>query len=218
MGRAAAVIGALTVASGVVGFGRQLVFAHTVGASCVGTAYTTANQVPNIIYDIVLGGALTSTVVPVLAGPVARGPDGAAEARQIASALLTWALVLLVPVAAVAALIAGPLTALLIPATRGCPHGATLAASARMLVAFAPQIPLYGLAVVLYGILQSHRRFTAPALAPVLSSLVVIGAYAGFGAVGGDYVNRLGSLPPLAEYLLSGGTTLGVLALAATAV
>ncbi|HEX4253737.1 MAG TPA: lipid II flippase MurJ, partial [Streptosporangiaceae bacterium] len=133
MGRAAAVIGILTVVSGVVGFGRQLVFAHTVGATCVGTAYTTANQVPNIIYDIVLGGALTSAVVPVLAGPVSRGPDGSEQARQIASALLTWAVLLLVPVAAVVALIAGPLTSALIPATPGCAHAATLAASGRML-------------------------------------------------------------------------------------
>jgi putative peptidoglycan lipid II flippase len=46
----------------------------------------------------------------------------------------------------------------------------------------------------------------------------MIGAYAGFGVVGGAYVNRLGALPLRAEYLLSGGTTLGVLALAATAV
>ena len=44
-------------------------FAHTVGTTCLGTAYTTANMVPNIIYDIVLGGALSSVVVPVLAGP-----------------------------------------------------------------------------------------------------------------------------------------------------
>ena len=216
MGRAAAVIGVLTVASGVVGFGRQLVFAHTVGASCVGTAYTTANQVPNIIYDIVLGGALTSAVVPVLAGPISRGREGEAEARQIASALLTWAVVLLVPVAAVLALIAGPLTTLLIPATRGCPHGATLAVSARMLVAFAPQVPLYGLAVVLYGILQSHRRFTAPALAPIVSSVVVAAAYAAFGVIGRGYTNRPGALPLTAELTLSLGTTAGVAALALT--
>ncbi len=216
IGRAAAVIGALTVASGVVGFGRQLVFAHTVGASCVGTAYTTANQVPNIIYDIVLGGALTSAVVPVLAGPVARGRDGAAETRQIASALLTWAVLLLVPVAAVVALIAGPLTAVLIPATRGCAHEATLAASARMLVAFAPQIPLYGLAVVLYGILQSHRRFIAPALAPILSSLVVAAAYTAFGVLGRGYQNRPGALPAAAELTLALGTTAGVATLALT--
>jgi putative peptidoglycan lipid II flippase len=216
IGRAAAVIGILTVASGVVGFGRQLIFAHTVAVSCVGTAYTTANQVPNIIYDIVLGGALTSAVVPVLAGPVARGPDGAAEARRISSALLTWAMLLLVPAAVVIALIAGPLTSVLIPATRGCAHGATLAASARMLVAFAPQIPLYGLAVVLYGILQSHRRFTAPALAPVLSSVVVAAAYVAFGVLGRGFQNRPGALPATAELTLSLGTTAGVLVLAVT--
>ena len=218
---AAAVIGVLTVASGIVGSGRQIVFAHTVGASCLGTAYTTANQVPNIIYDIVLGGALTSAVVPVLAGPAARaaGPaaDGTAEARRIASALLTWTVILLVPVAAAIAIVAGPITALLIPAARGCGHGATLAVSARMLVAFAPQIPLYGIAVVLYGILQSHRRFTAPALAPVLSSIVVAGAYVGFRALGDGYQNRLGALPDGAELVLALGTTAGVAALALTA-
>ena len=229
IGRAAAVIGVLTVVSGIVGFGRQLVFAHTVGASCVGTAYTTANQVPNIIYDIVLGGALTSAVVPVLAGPVARAAAGtgragtagsaaaAAEARRIASALLTWTVLLLVPAAVVIALVAGPLTALLIPAARGCEHAATLAVSARMLVAFAPQIPLYGIAVVLYGILQSHRRFTAPALAPILSSVVVAGAYFGFQALGNGYQNRPGALPASAELTLALGTTAGVAALALTA-
>ena len=221
IGRAAAVIGVLTVVSGVIGFGRQLVFAHTVGASCVGTAYTTANQVPNIIYDIVLGGALTSAVVPVLAGPAARAADGTnggpADAQRIASALVTWAMLLLVPAAVVIALVAGPLTTLLIPAARGCGHTATLALSARMLVAFAPQIPLYGLAVVLYGILQSHRRFTAPALAPILSSVVVAGAYIGFQALGHGYQNRPGALPPSAELTLALGTTAGVAALALTA-
>jgi putative peptidoglycan lipid II flippase len=90
----------------------------------------------------------------------------------------------------------------------------------RMLIVFAPQVLLYGLAVVLYGILQSYRRFYGPAVAPLLSSLVVIGAYAAFGAIGGAYVfgNRLHELPPTSEYLLSGGTTLGVLALVATAI
>jgi putative peptidoglycan lipid II flippase len=221
IGRAAAVIGVLTVVSGVIGFGRQLVFAHTVGASCVGTAYTTANQVPNIIYDIVLGGALTSAVVPVLAGPAARAADGTngdpADAQRIASALLTWAMLLLVPAAVVIALVAGPLTTMLIPAARGCAHEATLALSARMLVAFAPQIPLYGLAVVLYGILQSHRRFTAPALAPILSSIVVAGAYDGFQVLGHGYQNRPGALPASAELTLALGTTAGVAALALTA-
>jgi peptidoglycan biosynthesis protein MviN/MurJ (putative lipid II flippase) len=211
-------IGVITVLARLVGFGRQVVFAHTVGTTCLGTAYTTANMVPNIIYDIVLGGALSSVVVPVLAGPAGRvGVQGAA-ARQIASALLTWTVVLLVPVSAVVAVAARPIISVLLSDAGGCPRADLAGVGTRMLIVFAPQVLLYGLAVVLYGILQSHRRFGAPALAPLLSSLVVVGAYAGFGAVGGAYVNQLHSLPPMAEYLLSGGTTLGVLALVLTAV
>ena len=72
IGRAAALIAVLTVCARLLGLVRQLVFAHTVEAHCLGTAYVTANQVPNIIYDIVLGGALTSVMVPVLARPARR--------------------------------------------------------------------------------------------------------------------------------------------------
>src|ERR1700678_1195615 len=104
-------IGVITVLARLVGFGRQVVFAHTVGTTCLGTAYTTANMVPNIIYDVVLGGALTSVVVPVLAGPAGRGAGHAVtgQARQISSALLTWTAVLLIPVSALLALGARPL-------------------------------------------------------------------------------------------------------------
>ncbi len=219
IGRAAVMIGVITVLARLVGFGRQVVFAHTVGTTCLGTAYTTANMVPNIIYDIVLGGALSSAVVPVLAGPAGTTSGaGGAEARRIASALLTWTVLLLVPVSAALALAAHPIVSALISGAPGCPRGPLAGVGARMLIVFAPQVLLYGLAVVLYGILQSHRRFGAPALAPLLSSLVVIGAYAGFAEVGGGYVDRLAELPPRAEYLLSGGTTLGVLALVVTAV
>jgi putative peptidoglycan lipid II flippase len=86
-----------------------------------------------------------------------------------------------------------------------------------MLAAFAPQILLYGLAVVMYGILQAHRKFTAPALAPILSSLVVIGAYVLFVPLGRSYTTSVTGLPLSAELTLSLGTTLGVAALAATA-
>jgi murein biosynthesis integral membrane protein MurJ len=219
IGRAAVMIGTITVLARLVGFGRQVVFAHTVGTTCLGTAYTTANMVPNIIYDIVLGGALSSVVVPVLAAPAgAGGAVAEAQARRIASALLTWTVLLLVPVSAALALAAHPIVTALLSGATGCPHGPLATVGTRMLIVFAPQVLLYGLAVVLYGILQSHRRFGAPAFAPLLSSLVVIGAYFGFGAAAGGYVNRLAVLPATGEYLLSGGTTLGVLALMLTAV
>ena len=155
-------IGVITVLARLVGFGRQVVFAQTVGTTCLGTAYTTANMVPNIIYDIVLGGALSSVVVPVLAGPAGDGTAAAeAQARRIASALLTWTVVLLVPVSAALALAAHPIVNVLLSGAPGCPHGSLAGVGARMLIVFAPQVLLYGLAVVLYGILQSHRRFAA---------------------------------------------------------
>jgi len=250
IGRAAVLIGGITVLARLVGFGRQLVFAHTVGNHCLGTAYATANQVPNIIYDIVLGGALTSAVVPVLAvaaayrtaagaagpaaplatgtpagvPPAARAPARAeanpaadAEASRIASALLTWTVVLLVPVSILLILVAGPLTSLLLAGAPRCDAAATQAVSARMLVVFAPQILLYGLAVVLDGILQAHRRFTAPALAPVISSLVVIAAYVAFVPLRDGAQTRLTALTRPAELVLSIGTTAGVAALVLTA-
>ena len=231
IGRAAVLIGGITVLARMVGFGRQLVFAHSVGNHCLGTAYATANQVPNIIYDIVLGGALTSAVVPVLAvaaayrtaagaaGPARAeaNPGTDAEASRIASALLTWTVVLLVPVSILLILVAGPLTSLLLAGAPRCDAAATQAVSARMLVVFAPQILLYGLAVVLYGILQAHRRFTAPALAPVISSLVVIAAYVAFVPLRDGAQTRLTALTRPAELVLSIGTTAGVAALVLTA-
>jgi putative peptidoglycan lipid II flippase len=163
-------------------------------------------------------------VVPVLARPVraaARGGSGSAEAdgqaRQTASALLTWTVVLLVPVSAALAAVAHPLVTTLLASAGGCSRGAMAAVGTRMLIVFAPQVLLYGLAVVLYGILQAHRRFGGPAVAPLVSSVVVVGAYGAFGVLGGSFVNRPGALPPLPEFILSGGTTLGVLAMVAAA-
>ncbi len=218
LGRAAVLIGAITVFARLAGFGRTLVFAHTVGNHSLGTAYATANQVPNIIFDIVAGGALTAVVVPVLAGPAHRaGSDHAAatDARRTASALLTWTVVALVPLSVALALVARPVVTLLL-GPRESAHAAIAAVATRMLVVFAPQIVLYGLAVVLYGILQAHHRFSAPALAPLLSSLVVSAAYLAFLPLGDGYQNRLPGLPRAAELTLSVGTTAGVAALVLT--
>ncbi len=223
IGRAALLIGGLTVLARVLGFARTLVFAGTVKTSCLSAAYVTANQVPNVIYDIVLGGALTAIVVPVLARPADRATSDAqarSELTATASALLTWTVVILVPVSLALALAAGPAISALMPGNpgSGCVRASLVPVASRMLVVFAPQILLYGVAVVLYGLLQSHRRFTAPALAPVLSSLVVIAAYLFFVPLGRRYTTHLAGLPAGAELTLSGGTTLGVAALVLTAV
>ncbi|MFC0552871.1 murein biosynthesis integral membrane protein MurJ [Planotetraspora thailandica] len=211
---AAVLIGLITVLARVTGFAKQFAFARVVGTNCLATAYYTANQVPNIVFEVVVGGALAGMVVPVLAAARSK-PDARAEVGRISSALLTWVLVLLVPLAVVVALVAGPVMGLLVRDVSRCDPQAVVAVATRMLVAFAPQIPLYGLAVVLYGVLQAHRRFTGPALAPLVSSVVVIVAYLSFGPLSGG-VRDPASVPGPAELALSVGTTLGVLALVVT--
>jgi putative peptidoglycan lipid II flippase len=208
-------IGLLTVAARIAGFGRTVVFSRTVGNGCVGQAYFTANQVPNIVFEIVAGGALAGMVVPVLADAVQRGERD--TVRRATSAMLTWVVVVLLPLSVLAAVLARPVMGLLARGRHGaigaCSQAEVVSVGARMLVVFAPQILLYGLAVVLYGVLQAHRRFTGPAVAPLVSSLVVIGAYLVYVPWGPADRLDLPGLSRTAELILSVGTTLGVVAL-----
>ncbi|MCW3843841.1 virulence factor MviN [Micromonospora yasonensis] len=203
---AAALIAVLTVVSRLAGFGRTAVFTWTLAQTDLGGAYLIANNVPNFIFEIVAGGALASLVVPLLAAAADRGDRRAVAATT--GALLTWVLALLVPLAVLVALFADPLIAL---------QGSGLSeaqqqAGARMLRVFAPQLPLYGVGIVLTGVLQAHRRFAWPVLAPLLSSVTVIAVYLGFTAMEGRLAS-VGQVSPGGELLLSGGTTLGVVVL-----
>lgn len=173
----------------------------------VATAYQTANSIPNLIFELVAGGALAALVVPLLAAPLARHrPD---QVNHIASALLTWALTILIPVAVLVAVFARPL--ILLVGSNLQP--ATIDAATEMLVYFAPQLPLYGIAVVLTGVLQAHRRFAWPALAPLLSGITMIGVYLLYG-IYSDKQTVAGHITDAELALLAGGTTCGVLVLA----
>ena len=214
--RGALLIAGLTILSRILGLVRTLVFSQTIGAGCLGTAYVTANQVPNLIYELVLGGALTSAMVPVLARSAERaGSEPAEKARvgQITSALLTWSVIILVPLSLAIAVAAGPIATLLNPANPNahCPRPDMIATTTSMLEVFAPQALLYGLSVVLYGLLQAYRRFAGPTIGPAVSSLVLIAAYLSFVPLAKGL--PLARLPVAAELVLSVGTTLGVAAL-----
>lgn len=213
---AAVVIGVITILSRIAGFGRTYAFSQTVTTSCLSQAYFTSTQFPSIVYEIVAGGALASMVVPVLAGPAERGDRE--QVRRIASALLTWIVALMVSLSALMALAARPIMELLVGGDlRGCSRGQIVDVGGEMLAIMAPQMIMYGLAVVLYGLLQSHRRFVAPALAPLMSSLVVIAAYIVYAPLGEGHENDLAGLPLDAELVLSAGTALGGVAMAVTA-
>ena len=213
LGVKAGQVGTFTLASRLLGFLRWVVQAATVGSGAMAGAYSSANQIPNVFYEVVVGGALAGTVVPLLAGAIAHGQRE--KVRETASGLLGLTLAVLVPLAVLMALFAEPLAQLLV--TSDTRMGADKAAitywggSHQLVVAFlrmfALQIPLYGLGVVLTGVLQAYNRFTWPALAPIFSSLVVMLTYGIYGLLidAGHYAQ--------AVLVLGWGTTAGVAAL-----
>lgn len=198
--RAATAIALVTVCARLVGLLRIFVLTRTVGDDLtVADAYLAANTVPNIVFELVAGGALAALVVPVLAAPLERADR--AEVDRTVSGLLTWAVVLLAPLAVVGALLREPVMRLVTD------DPAKVAIGSRMLLVFMPQVVLYGVGIVLTGVLQAHHRFVGPALAPLLSSALVIGAYLLY-----DSYRDVG-LSSREEAALAVGTTLGVVLL-----
>ncbi|MGB9377598.1 MAG: lipid II flippase MurJ, partial [Mycobacteriales bacterium] len=206
---AALLIAALTALARVAGFGRIVAFGRTVGPTCLGDTYQAVNTLPNIVFEVVAGGALASLVVPLLAGAATTADQS--RVRAGASALLTWTLLVLTPLAVLLAAFAEPLARILLSSKTGCGEDA-VRVGASMLRVFAPQVPLYGVGIVLTGILQAHRRFGGPAVAPLLSSLVVIGAYVTFALVAPTGAD-VATVTTAEQLILSVGTTLGVVAL-----
>lgn len=203
---AAAMIAAITVLSRVLGLARFLVQAGTVDAGSIGDAYNSVNLLPNILFETAAGGALAGAVIPLVAGSVASGDRE--RVGRVASAALGWTLLVLVPLGVLLAAAAGPVGRLF-----GEGEPALVAAARYFVLVFAVQIPLYGIAVLLYAVLQAHRRFFWPAFAPVLNSLVVIAAYAVYGAMAGGETTDPAALPAGALEVLAWGTTAGVAAM-----
>ncbi|WP_407342498.1 murein biosynthesis integral membrane protein MurJ [Pengzhenrongella phosphoraccumulans] len=215
MAGAAAMIAVITIVTRLVGFGRWFAQSYALGQTATGTAYASANLLPNIFFEVVAGGALAGAVIPLLAGPLAHHLRG--DVDRIASALLTWALAVLLPTSVLLAVFAGPLVRLLgiTPELGDAPADtqATIDLATHLIVIFAPQVVLYGIGVVLTGILQAQRRFVWPAAAPLASSLVVIASYLIFRSVAGADRTDPAALTAEAVAWLGWGTTLGVAAM-----
>jgi putative peptidoglycan lipid II flippase len=192
-----------TVVSRATGFLRTAVIAAAIGPHLVGDAYNIANTTPNILYELLLGGVLTSVVVPLLVRAARQeGDNGEAYAQR----LLTLVIVVL-GAASVVAVAFGPQIVDLYGnwATPGERDLAGLFARF-----FLPQILFYGIGAVIAAILNTRDRFAAPMWAPVLNNLVVIGTGVLFLVVttGRPEPNTLTNGQKM---LLGVGTTAGVL-------
>ncbi|MCZ3387784.1 MAG: virulence factor MviN [Actinomycetia bacterium] len=211
---AALLIAGVTVVARIIGLLRFVVLARIFGTECLGAVYATANALPNIVYELVVGGALVAVVVPLVAGARESDPT---RVRATVAALHGWALVLLVPMTALIYFASTWVVQVMLGPANGCgPEAPTVARD--MLWVFLLQIPIYGATVVAQGALQAHHRFFAPAVAPAVSSLVVIGSYFAYAQMAGAERGSLVALSDAEFLVIAGGTTLGVIALLAVQV
>ncbi|NUU19886.1 virulence factor MviN [Cellulomonas humilata] len=207
LGGAAAMIAAVTVLSRVLGFGRYLVQAHAFHDGSIGGVYNAANTLPNVLFEVAAGGALAGALVPLLALPVARGLRKDIDA--ITSATFGWTLLVLVPLGAALAASSG----LIASVWPGRLDDAQRDLLQYFIAVFAVQVPMYGIAVLLYAVLQAHKKFFWPAFAPVLSSVVVIATYLVYAALAGGELDDPAAVTSEALAVLGWGTTLGVAAM-----
>ena len=207
--RSSSVMALGTLASRGTGFLRTLVLAYALGLGAVSIAYNNANTLPNTVYDLMLGGILTSIVVPLLVNAAKRDADGGAAYDQRTFTLVTVALLALTVIATLAATL---LVSLYAHSLTGPQRELTVIFA----YFFIPQIFFYGMCSLAGGVLNARGHFAAPMWTPVINNIVVIAVLLLFIATGGIGVTVAGAAGPTITaaqvQLLGLGTTLGIVA------
>jgi putative peptidoglycan lipid II flippase len=190
-----------TLVSRGTGFLRTLVLVLALGSAGVGNAYNNANNLPNTVYYLMLGGVFTSVIVPLLVRAAKRDPDrGEAYAQRIFT-LGTLAL-------AGVTLLATVFAAQIVGAYSGGISGPERHYMVVWAYWFMPQIFFYGMSSLIGAVLNTRGSFAAPMWTPVINNIVVIA----FGVI---YITssldgsatRIG---PAGLQLLAVGTTAGI--------
>ena len=197
-----------TLISRITGFLRNLLIAVTLGGA-VGSAFNTANTLPNLITEIVLGAVLTSLVVPVLVRAEKEDADrGTAFFRR----LFTLSASLLLVVTALS-LVAAPLLTRLMLDVDGEVNVIQSTSFAYLLL---PQIFFYGIFALFMAVLNTRGIFKPGAWAPVANNVVSITVLLLYMLLPGELEETAPSGVVDPHVLLLGlGTTLGVIVQAA---
>ncbi len=193
-----------TLVSRLTGFLRTLLLAYAIGSQTLGNAYNTANTLPNVVYDLMLGGILTSVVVPLLVTAARRDPD---RGESYFQRMFTLGVIALGAITLVATLAA----ALIVDLYTGSLQGPSRHVMLVFAYFFIPQIFFYGVSSLAGAILNARGRFAAPMWTPVVNNVVVIFILLMYVEVAG--LGRSTATITSGQILLLGiGTTLGVVA------
>lgn len=204
--RSSGIIAVGTGLSRLTGMLRVVALAAVLGGGPLADAYNLANVSPNVLYELLLGGVLSATLIPLFVQAYREGDDdGPSAVFSVATVVL-----LLITVVAV---LAAPLVARLYGTQLS---GSAAAAQRDLVVPFLhlilPEIFFYGVVALTTAALNARRRFVAAAFAPVLNNLVLI-VILGLVAFRYDDVAAI-SRDSNARLVLGLGTTAGIAAMA----
>lgn len=154
------------------GVGRLVALAWALGITASADAYNLANTTPNIIHDMVVGGIATATFVPVFVQELTRKNEDAAM-RSISAVVSLSGLVLLTATG-LGELLAPELIRLYLVANHRPEAAKEAVIGTTFLRWFMPQVLCYGFVAISTALLNTKRRFAAPAFAPVATNLFTI--------------------------------------------
>jgi len=197
-----------TALSRFTGFLRLLVLAVVLGVRPLADAYNLANNTPNMLYDLLLGGVISSTIVPVVAARIARAGERAGE-RSLA-AIVTLGVLGLLAATVVFELVAPGVIDLYLIGNHLADRGAERLIAVELLRLFAPQLFFYGAISLATAALNLRGRFGPPAFAPIANNVVSILVLVVFHLRYGHASLSIALAHPGAVLLLGLGTTLGV--------
>ena len=160
---------ALFLFSRVAGLAREMIIGARFGAGAELDAYLAAFRVPDLLFQLIAGGALGSAFIPVFTGCLAR--RDLRGAWRLFSAVSNLVLIVMTTVAVIAALSAPFLVrTVLAPGFSPDQQALTVSLMRWMLVSTI----IFGVSGIVMGVLNSFQHFLLPALAPVLYNLSII--------------------------------------------
>lgn len=198
--RSSSLMGVGTIISRITGFVRNLLLVAALGTGVLGDAYNVANTTPNILYNLLIGGALSAVFVPQIVKSLRDADGGSAYVSRLVS-LITTALVLITVVAMVSA----PLfISVYAPTFTGRSRDVTIAFALYCL----PQILFYGLFGILGQVANAKEKFGPMMWAPIANNLLVIALFSYFLSVVDEI--SLQTITDSQVQILGIGTTLGI--------
>jgi len=207
--RSSAVVAIGTALSRATGFVRIAAIAYALGVTTLAGTYSYANETPNIVYELLLGGVLTATLVPLFVRHFESRDDDAA------SAIFSVAMLVLTAATVVGIVVAPWIVRLYTIDVHGATKAQQQELATQLLRLFMPQMLFYGLVTLATAMLNAKRRYAAAAFAPMLNNVVVIAVFLSLAHVASTSLTVGHVLDDTDLVLLVGvGTTAGVAAMA----